>query len=297
MSVEALDGLPVDLTDLSGEDRDFFRAIAMNAGEATTSELRETSGLKRSQIHYRENKFEDLGMIAVDRTDTGGPANEPNTIRLTDTGDQLVDSGALEDIDDPNATLESISRQLDNLADRVAAVERNVATEQWRAFTEEQYDAIRVYLKDHLGVDEPRELRDDLDDLRRDVDQLKDGSADGAESVDETEHPDPLWSYISDIDVAIYDIENELGGEGEELERRREAFLACLQYVKEHGEASVYTLQDEVMPEHPTGIDESSWFKHMIGKAFGKISRESPVWEFDRVNVKLYYHGDDGAKN
>ena len=280
--------LPVELTDISGEDRDFFRAIAMYEGEATTSDIRGTSGLKRSQVHYRIDKFEELGLIVVDRTGDSPRENEPNTVRLTDDGRDLVDSGALEEINDANATLESVSRQLDHLEQRIDTIEDHVSTSQWQPLTDDQRDAVNQIVRQALQYEDRRDLLDEVERLSHELERLK---AETGEDVESTPNKkQTLKRYLSRFNVPIREVDRYIDGSGEVLNQRRAAILECLKIAEERGEVKRTQLQEELYDEHPAGYEtKREGGDGVVSDQFSMIARESDEWEFEYVLGKIRY--------
>lgn len=148
----------IDLTEVQGEDKEFLDAVADVHGEATTSDILGLTELSRSQVHYRIKKFDDKGLIDVERPDdTSG--NDPLRFELSSGGEQVVNSGVLEQGTNPDRTLQTLADAVKTLKSRVETVEVNTSTDPMRSFTQKQRDHIRWQITEEIDYMERTESR------------------------------------------------------------------------------------------------------------------------------------------
>ena len=148
-----LDERDLSVSDFTAGDRDFLHAVANADGPADTATLRETSGLKRKQIHYRYDKLEERGLIDVDRAGTHDGSGT-NAAELTEYGRRLVDAGLFAAIDEPNRNLESLQQQVDSLKGRVEHLEES--RRAWRNHRDDRLDELEERierLEENVAVD------------------------------------------------------------------------------------------------------------------------------------------------
>ncbi len=108
------------LEDLDAKSIDMLRAIAEHDDAATTSEIRNVTGLTNSQVAYRRNKLDDYGLISVRTGDSNGSRTPPKVHVLTPTARSHVESGLFERYNAPvTSDVEQLSTQVNHLHDRV----------------------------------------------------------------------------------------------------------------------------------------------------------------------------------
>lgn len=157
------DQYEVDLTEFTEEDKAFLGAVDKHSNLgldelATTTDVRGETDLTRSQIHYRIDKFEERGLLNVERPDRQN-GNAPKEFRLTHRGKESLDRGVFDDAVDPANTIAALADQVKTLRARVEAVEVNVETDSPYAFTERQRDAIRYYIEEDMSINRRTEER------------------------------------------------------------------------------------------------------------------------------------------
>jgi len=176
--IQLLEYLGCTVNDFTALDRDFLTTLHRLEGEATTSALRQHSGLERQQIHYRFDKLEDSGLINVSRVGDNHDGRKTNVARLTWAGEIVLESGAFDDLSDPSKNLEALRREidgikgrfenvenelrerrntrderLDELEERVSRLEAFNATDNIDAFTHAQEREIHGIIRTRFGVE------------------------------------------------------------------------------------------------------------------------------------------------
>jgi len=110
----------------------------------------------------------------------------------------------------------------------------------------------REFLRVPSGETSAQRERLDRDDRRDDVDDLQD-------VVEET----PDEKIARAVGLA------QLPGDGELLERRREAFRTLLEFAREEGEVSPSEMKEEFYPDLEVGYgSDHSWWKNFVYPAF-----------------------------
>ena len=106
-----------------------LRAIVECDGDATTSEIRDVTGLSNSQVAYRRSKLEEFGLIEVRAGEPTGSRTPPKVHSLTETARTHVDAGLFDLYSVPvTSDVEQLGTQFNHLRDRVdeltVAIER-----------------------------------------------------------------------------------------------------------------------------------------------------------------------------
>lgn len=153
----------VDLEKFSEEDEAFLEAVAENSDAADdsmaiTTDIRDSTELSRSQIHYRIEKFEGSGLLKVEKPQQE-KGNAPKEFRLTRGATDALDAGVFADAADPKNTLAALADHVKTLQARVEAVELNTSTDSTYAFTERQREALRYYIDEQVSVNRRSEER------------------------------------------------------------------------------------------------------------------------------------------
>lgn len=153
----------VDLTQFSEADEEFLEAVGENSAAtgdrmATTTDIRNSTDLTRSQIHYRIEKFEDSGLLKVEKPEQE-KGNAAKEFRLTRGATEALDAGVFADAADPTNTLAALADHVKTLQARVEAVELNTETDSTFAFTDRQRQALRYYVDEHVSLNRRSEER------------------------------------------------------------------------------------------------------------------------------------------
>ena len=158
-----------------------LRAVDDRGGEATTSEIREVTGLSNSQVAYRRQKLREFGLIEVRTGEPTGSRTPPKSHSLTSSARSHVDAGLFELADAPvTSDVTQLSTQVNHLRDRVDDLAETVDR------LEEGLTALEYALDARVGDDdEVRETADggtmasavetlqaDVADLRKEVSEL-----------------------------------------------------------------------------------------------------------------------------
>jgi DNA-binding Lrp family transcriptional regulator len=79
----------------------FLRAVEYYGGEATTTEIRQRTGLSRDVANHRFRRLEDLGLIEITYADEGyGDRRPPKVAHLTGIARQEIERGLLRTLRD-----------------------------------------------------------------------------------------------------------------------------------------------------------------------------------------------------
>ncbi len=158
-----------------------LRVIDDREGEATTSEIREVTGLSNSQVAYRREKLREYGLIEVRTGEPTGSRTPPKTHTLTASARSHVDAGLFELADAPvtsdvtqlSTQVNHLRDRLDDLAETVDRLEEGLAALDY---------ALDERVGDHAEVREAADgatmasavetLQADIADLRKEVSAL-----------------------------------------------------------------------------------------------------------------------------
>lgn len=114
-----------DVTDFGAKDRDYLRAVD-ELEDATTTSIQDHAALSSNEVHYRHRKLGDMGLVAVGDVSGLSSSREARPVELTERGRELLASGVLEDVDEPNSNLKALQRQLNELRGRVDELEQQI---------------------------------------------------------------------------------------------------------------------------------------------------------------------------
>lgn len=104
-----------------------LRAIDDCDGAATTTEIRDVTGLSNSQVAYRRDKLVAYDLITTSTGEPTGSRTPPTVHELTETAHTHVDAGLFELYNPPvTADVEQLSTQYNHLRDRVDANEADL---------------------------------------------------------------------------------------------------------------------------------------------------------------------------
>lgn len=106
------------------ETRAFLSVIQALEGKASMAEIRKRTTLNEDKRHYQFKKLEKAGIITVEYNEWGGTSNAPmKEAILTDSGEELLDSGFLEE---DSSEFERANVDVIELAEDVEAYEEFV---------------------------------------------------------------------------------------------------------------------------------------------------------------------------
>lgn len=106
-----------------------LRAVSDCGGEATTSEIRDVTGLSNSQVAYRRDKLTEYGLLEVRTGEPTGSRTPPKVHSLTESARSQIDSGLFELYNAPvTSDVEQLSTQYNHLRDRVDDLAQTVAS-------------------------------------------------------------------------------------------------------------------------------------------------------------------------
>lgn len=164
-----------------------LRAIAEAGDEATTSEIRDVTGLSNSQVAYRRDKLRDRDLIEVETGEPTGGRTPPKAHSLTEAARSYVDAGLFEVYDPPvTGDVNQLSTQVNHLRDRVDEIDETVERLGERIEKVEADVTARVgttydvrkatdgaTLAEGVGL-----LRSNLEDVREELGELEDRKRD-----------------------------------------------------------------------------------------------------------------------
>ena len=105
-----------------------LRAISDCGGEATTTEIRDVTGLSNSQVAYRRDKLTEYGLLEVRTGEPTGSRTPPKVHSLTESARSQIDAGLFELYTAPvTSDIEQLSTQYNHLRDRVDDLAETVA--------------------------------------------------------------------------------------------------------------------------------------------------------------------------
>lgn len=115
------------LDELDAKSIDMLRAIDDCDGAATTTAIREVTGLSNSQVAYRRDKLVAYDLITTRTGEPTGSRTPPKIHELTETAHTHVDAGLFELYNAPvTSDVEQLSTQYNYLRDRVDANESDL---------------------------------------------------------------------------------------------------------------------------------------------------------------------------
>ena len=150
--------------DLDAKGFDVYEAIYEHGGEATTTEIKEWTGIETNAIvHYRMDKLEDQGLIEIGVGEASGNRTPPKLATLTETGQHLADQRLFDEAEP-------------TIIERMERVERRM-----RAVEGEFHDLSDEFRQWRYDEEEDREvnIRDILDRLEK-FEALSEGVDDDA---------------------------------------------------------------------------------------------------------------------
>lgn len=164
--------------------RRFLAAVEHYGGEATTTEIRQRTGLTRTETNHRFDRLEDLGLIEISYAEVGRGNREPPKIaKLTGKARAEIERGLLYEIDHDRS-----SEEINDLVAEVRTLRESV----------ERFETRMDVMTDSLhGVESQ------LDDLDDDLYHL---AGDWADAVEAYLYGirDALESYDIDVGEAIH---------------------------------------------------------------------------------------------
>lgn len=100
--------MPAIQSKIDEKSKKFLRAVRYYGGEATTTEIRQRTGLNQTEVNYRFSKLEDLGLIEISYADAGhGNRDPPKVANLTGQARAEIERGLLGDSDGDDGDDES----------------------------------------------------------------------------------------------------------------------------------------------------------------------------------------------
>lgn len=158
-------------SDLDEKSREVLEAIWANEEQATTTDIKEYTGIEASQVViYRFEKLKKRGLIEVEQPDGYGGANPPKVAELTEKGQQNVET--IIDAGKP-----PLSKQMDDTREAFSDLRDEVYSEIGEAKeltarvedVEQRLDEIQQQLDEERENDEAlrrvESLEDEMDDL------------------------------------------------------------------------------------------------------------------------------------
>jgi DNA-binding Lrp family transcriptional regulator len=153
---------------LDDKSKKFLRAVEYYGGEATTSDIRQRTGLTQTEVNYRFDKLEGLELIDITRADVGhGKRDPPKVAHLTGKARREIERGLFGDAESEDG------------GESAGNVE----------VSEEEFHA----------------MREELDELRSRVNvltQARAGGEDGEVSEEVRERVERLEQKVSDVQMA-----------------------------------------------------------------------------------------------
>jgi len=103
---------------------DFLRVVDEYGGRASTSEIRDETGMSNSAVNYRYNKLADRGLIEIKRDDGATPDGvAPSKIAvLTSEANEEIDKGLLVEAYrevETETTIESLAEDVDEVYEKI----------------------------------------------------------------------------------------------------------------------------------------------------------------------------------
>jgi prefoldin subunit 5 len=149
-------------------------------GEATTTELKEYTGIDADQIHYRRKKYlEPAGMMESEQQ-PGKPGQlQPMILSLTSKGEQLV-----EYLHEEIETAQTLETQMSNLRGRVSELEKEISSIK--------------------GTDDSRSMYEIYEDVNKRADKML------AEYDEFQEQQSALWKHLNNLKYQMEKIRKRL---------------------------------------------------------------------------------------
>jgi hypothetical protein len=178
--VEVVEGVMEQLDfDLDAKGFDVLEAVYENGGEATTTVVKEYTGIdKNAIVHYRFDKLEENGIMEVGVGEAAGNRTPPKKAMLTGKGEELCRSGFFEE------ETPTIVERMDRLERRFSAVVEDfhdVADEfeRWRMDGDgEEIDVMglleRLERFERMIANVPEDVLQDVTGLEERVGELED---------------------------------------------------------------------------------------------------------------------------
>lgn len=114
---------------IDDKSKRFLQTVEWHGGSATTTEIRERTGLNQSETQYRFKKLSKAGLIQISHEERGyGSRRPPRVAELTAKGETAIEDGLLDDIDATTATtpknierrtVEQLQEDIERLEDQV----------------------------------------------------------------------------------------------------------------------------------------------------------------------------------
>lgn len=169
----------------------FLEAVRTHRGEATTSDIRDFTGLNRNKVNYRFDRLEDRGLIEVSRAkESTGSGVPPKVATLTAVGEQAIeqqDDIRVEELPErvkdefliQYTAIEGIQKQIEQNSEKLKLIESTldeapphsdsifgqfVKHVEWMNRTVETVDGIK---------ETQAELKEDVDELKSIVSDLE----------------------------------------------------------------------------------------------------------------------------
>jgi|GEM_PF-3359492 len=109
---------------LDAKSEAFLRSVFTRGGEATTSEIYEDTGISKTSRDYRFEKLEQMGLITVDKADSGyGARDAPKIATLTDAGISEMEQTTISSEASEIYFSHKENEVLENTIERVEALE------------------------------------------------------------------------------------------------------------------------------------------------------------------------------
>lgn len=185
-----------DARDFVRSDKDaqkFLRAVLENDGEATTTEIRERTGLTKGKVTYRFDKLESGGWIEVDKASDGyGDRTPPKIAILTDEGYNEIKKGnageyVLREDEEEDKEIVVDEEMLREFQDEIDAIKGrlNVIVEKVNGRHGEPDDSYEE--NNTVSSDKYEEITSRIDELERMIDLIRTTVQDIKNSESQTE--------------------------------------------------------------------------------------------------------------
>lgn len=114
------------MTKLKKKSLNYLRAVHENDGRATTTEIRNRTGMSNSEVNYRHNKLNELGYVDIERDPdlTAYGMCPGKRAILTDYAEKEIDEGLLVKTKQETRDVPSVKSNAERLDDIEETVER-----------------------------------------------------------------------------------------------------------------------------------------------------------------------------
>lgn len=207
------------------KSKKFIKAVEYYGGEATTTEIRQKTGLNHNEVSYRFNKLSDLELIDVTHADVGnGKRNPPKIAHLTGHTRREIERGLLGDVEedsDSTGDVEVSEIEFNEMKDELESLQQRVDV-LTQARTSKEGEGLTNDVKERL-----ERLEKKFEDVR----SQSTGDGDGVTPRQVAEAPavKKLDKRVGELETDMLDLEEYMY----EWHESAETYLRALRQVVE----------------------------------------------------------------